>query len=64
MNTDGTHRYEVVRQSGNAAFDSAVENALETAKHSAHASGPDHSGKIEHRVSGSRIERNPEGRNL
>lgn len=31
VNTDGTHRYEVVRRSGNAAFDRAVENALETA---------------------------------
>jgi len=31
VNTDGTHRWEVVRQSGNPAFDRAVEHALETA---------------------------------
>lgn len=31
VNTDGTHRYEVVRRSGNQAFDRAVEHALETA---------------------------------
>lgn len=31
VNTDGTHRYEVVRQSGSPAFDRAVEHALETA---------------------------------
>lgn len=31
VNLDGTYRYEVVRQSGNQAFDRAVEHALETA---------------------------------
>jgi TonB family protein len=31
VNIDGTYRYEVVRQSGNPAFDRAVEHALETA---------------------------------
>jgi len=31
VNLDGTYRYEVVRQSGNSAFDRAVEHALETA---------------------------------
>lgn len=31
VNLDGSHRYEVVRQSGNPAFDRAVEHALETA---------------------------------
>ncbi|GEM_PF-434288 len=31
VNLDGTYRYDVVRQSGNAAFDRAVEHALETA---------------------------------
>lgn len=31
VNTDGTHRYEIDRQSGSAAFDRAVEHALETA---------------------------------
>jgi TonB family protein len=31
VNTDGSHSYEVVRRSGNAAFDRAVEHALETA---------------------------------
>lgn len=31
VNTDGTHRWEVVRRSGNPAFDRAVEHALETA---------------------------------
>ncbi|MFO7626601.1 MAG: TonB C-terminal domain-containing protein [Candidatus Fermentibacteraceae bacterium] len=31
VNTDGTYRYEVVRQSGSSAFDRAVEHALETA---------------------------------
>lgn len=31
VNLDGTYRYEVVRQSGNPAFDRAVEHALETA---------------------------------
>lgn len=31
VNLDGTYRYDVVRQSGNSAFDRAVEHALETA---------------------------------
>lgn len=31
VNLDGTYRYDVVRQSGNAAFDRAVEHALATA---------------------------------
>ncbi len=31
VNTDGSHSYEVVRRSGNQAFDRAVEHALETA---------------------------------